>query len=300
MAEPGKKKPSLWQKLRNKYRLVVLNDETFEEKASFKLTRFNLYSLVAALLILNFAIVLLLVAFTPLKRYIIPGYGDDEFKQMTLEHAAMMEELERKAEIYDLWVSNILNKLNHNIDTSAYYDVSGGANPYDSIDLDYVPPEDLALREQIENEMRFQVNAGYSGVPVIEKESVPLEQLDMMAPLRGLNIYVTSGFDLEKEHFGLDIVAPKESAVKAIMDGTVISSGFSNETGHVLVLQHDHNLVSMYKHNSSLLKKVGNFVKAGDAIAIIGNSGENQNGPHLHFELWHEGQPVDPQHYINF
>lgn len=300
MAAPGKKKPSLWQKLSNKYRLVVLNDETFEEKASFKLTRFNLYSLVAALLILYFVIVLLLVAFTPLKRYIIPGYGDDEFKQMTLEHAAMMEELERKAEIYDLWVSNILNKLNHNIDTSAQYDVSGQTNPYDSIDLNYVPPEDLALREQIESEMQFAISPGYSGVPVIEKESVPLEQLDLMAPLRGLNIYVTSGFDLEKEHFGLDIVAPKGSAVKAIMDGTVISSGFSNETGYVLVIQHDHNLVSMYKHNSSLLKKVGNFVKAGDAIAIIGNSGENQNGPHLHFELWHEGQPVDPQHYINF
>ncbi len=300
MAAPGQNKQTLLDKLKNKYRLVVLNDETFEEKASFKLTRFNLYSLVAATLIFNFAIVLLLVAFTPLKRYIIPGYGDDEFKQQTQEHAAMVRELEQKVAIYDEWVNNILAKLNNQIDTTANYDVNPNNNSYDSIDLNFVPEVDLALRQEIENQMSFMIEEGYVPGTYIEKAEVPLEQIDLMAPLRGISIYVTSEFEPEKEHFGLDIVAPKDSPIKAMRDGMVIYSGYSNETGYVIAVQHDHDLVSLYKHNSSLLKKVGNFVKAGDAIAVIGNSGGTQNGPHLHFEIWHDGQPVDPQNYINF
>jgi murein DD-endopeptidase MepM/ murein hydrolase activator NlpD len=126
---------------------------------------------------------------------------------------------------------------------------------------------------------------------------IPLEQLFFMPPVAG---EVTSGFDFKKDHYGIDIAAPKNTAVKSAADGVVISAGYTVETGYSIAIQHPNNVVTMYKHNSVLLKRAGSAVKAGEAIAIIGNSGENTSGPHLHFELWYKGRAVDPSDYINF
>jgi murein DD-endopeptidase MepM/ murein hydrolase activator NlpD len=117
------------------------------------------------------------------------------------------------------------------------------------------------------------------------------------SPLKGL---VTNSFDMKEEHYGIDITAQENEAIKATLDGTVIMSAWTSETGYVIQIQHENNLVSVYKHNSALMKKVGQYVKAGEVVAIIGNSGELTSGTHLHFELWYNGNPIDPQEYMVF
>jgi len=136
-----------------------------------------------------------------------------------------------------------------------------------------------------------------AGVGNVGVRDVPLEQISFMPPVSG---DVTSSFDLQKNHFGVDISAAKNTAVKAAANGVVISSGYTVETGYSIAIQHPNNVVTMYKHNSVLLKETGSAVKAGEAIAIIGNSGESTSGPHLHFEVWYKGRPANPVDYINF
>ena len=144
------------------------------------------------------------------------------------------------------------------------------------------------LREYVEREDSYSLTD--------DKENIS-KQIYFFAPLKGT---ITNEFDPSKEHFGIDVVAPKDEAIKATLDGTVVFAEWTVETGYVIQLQHANNIVSNYKHNSVLLKKVGDEVKAGDVIAIIGNSGELSSGPHLHFELWKEGKPINPKEFINF
>ena len=124
-----------------------------------------------------------------------------------------------------------------------------------------------------------------------------MTNLNLFPPVKG---YITQKYEPNKDHYGIDIVAKDKESVKSALDGTVIMADWTSETGYVIAVQHQYNLVSFYKHNSVLLKKVGNFVKAGDAIAIIGNSGEMSSGPHLHFELWKDGVPINPELYMVF
>jgi murein DD-endopeptidase MepM/ murein hydrolase activator NlpD len=130
-----------------------------------------------------------------------------------------------------------------------------------------------------------------------KRTRMDLSQINFFPPLKG---YVTAGFSSSEEHYGIDVVAPQDEPIKTILDGHVMLASWTLETGYVIGIQHDHNLVSFYKHNSVLLKKTGNFVKAGDAIAMQGSSGELTTGPHLHFELWHDGVALNPEDYIIF
>jgi murein DD-endopeptidase MepM/ murein hydrolase activator NlpD len=115
-----------------------------------------------------------------------------------------------------------------------------------------------------------------------------------------VNGIVTNSFKGSENHFGTDIVAGPNEVVKATLDGTIILSTWTIETGNVVQIQHDNDLISVYKHNAEILKNMGKRVKAGEPIAIIGNSGELTTGPHLHFELWYKGKPVNPEEYITF
>ena len=287
----SKKKKRFLDKLRNRYRLVILDDQSFEEKASFRLTRFNVYVLFSTVLVLTVIAIFSLVVFTPLKEY-IPGYGDVHLRKDIVEMELRSDSLHRVVQQQELWITNIRNILMGNIDTSAKT-ASGQPAYYDTINLEHVPEEDLRLREEIEREQNYSLS--FSGLQ--KKGEVALSQLNFFPPLAG---YITSDFNPQEDHFGIDIVAAEGAPIKNVMDGYVILSTWTLETGHVIGIQHEYNLVSFYKHNSVLLKKTGNFVKAGDAIAIIGSSGELTTGPHLHFELWHEGSPVNPEDYIVF
>ena len=147
------------------------------------------------------------------------------------------------------------------------------------------------FRKAIEREGRFDVFS-----ETIEKPS-ELINIAFYAPLKGL---ISDSFNLQNEHFGVDVLAAENKAIKASLGGTVVFSDWTSETGYSIAIQHDNNLISFYKHNSVLLKKTGELVKAGDVIAIIGNSGEFSSGPHLHFEMWHKGKAIDPEHHILF
>ncbi|MBK8491772.1 MAG: M23 family metallopeptidase [Saprospirales bacterium] len=156
--------------------------------------------------------------------------------------------------------------------------------------------EDEMLRQEVEMD-EIRAIGQTEDLRTQRVAEVPLEQLYFTPPLTG---EISAGFMLDKKHFGVDILAPRNTPVKAVMDGWVIASDWTLETGNTIGIQHDNNLISFYKHNSALLKEIGSYVKAGEAVAIIGNSGTLSDGPHLHFELWHKGVPVDPDQYINF
>ena len=286
-----KKKRKFKEKLTNKYRLVILNDETFEERASFRLSRFNVYVISSTLVLVLIAIMFFIIIFTPLKEY-IPGYGDVNLRKDLVSLKLKSDSLGTIASQQEMWIMNIKNILEGNIDTSAI-GLEDRSVQYDTIRLDRIPEEDARLREEMEREDNYALIFSSK----INPGKISLANISLFPPVKG---YITSGFAVENDHYGIDIVAPDEEPVKAILDGTVIVSSWTLETGYIIGIQHEYNLVSFYKHNSILLKKVGNFVKAGDAIAIIGSSGELTTGPHLHFEIWLNGIPVNPEDYIVF
>jgi murein DD-endopeptidase MepM/ murein hydrolase activator NlpD len=171
-------------------------------------------------------------------------------------------------------------------------------NPSDTLphDVDRIPEDEQLRSEVAMGTFTTDPKANQAPLSSLSRD-IPLEQLFFIPPVSG---DVTAKYDLKKNHFGLDVSAPKNTAVKVVSDGSVISAGYTVETGYSIAVQHPNNVVTIYKHNSVLLRREGDLVKAGEAIAIIGNSGENSSGPHLHFELWHKGRAVDPELYINF
>ena len=288
------KKNTTLDRLKHKYRLVILNDDTLEEKFSYRLSELNIYIGLSTLLVVLVALTVFIIVITPLKEY-IPGYGDTSMRRHVFQVAESTDSLETvilKQQAYITNIQSLLAGENGTMGQSKSEEEETKGSYADSVDLGKISQEELALREEVEQQDNYDLLGG------IEAEQYFSNSMEMyfFAPIKG---YVSDGFDTEKEHFGIDIVAPENEAIKAIGDGIVVLSDWTLETGHVLAIQHHNNLISFYKHNSVLLKKVGNFVKAGDAIAIIGDSGEGSTGPHLHFELWHNQTPVDPLKYIN-
>ncbi|MDX5325827.1 MAG: M23 family metallopeptidase [Bacteroidota bacterium] len=282
-----KKSKKAITKLKNKYRLVVLNDETFEEKITFKLSRLNVFVAVMLGAILLIGSTILLIAFTPLREY-IPGYASTDLRRKALELTLRTDSLERQLAFNEQYVSNIKNILSGNpVDPVVHNEQQTGSVEPQDIEFESTQDEAI-LRQFVEEEDRFNLpNRG----------SEPLANTAFFTPLKGL---VTNAFDQDQNHVGVDITAKPNSPVKSCLEGTVILAEWTAETGYVMMIQHDHDLVSVYKHNSALLKKQGDLVRAGEAIAIIGNSGNHTTGPHLHFELWHQGLAVNPQEYISF
>jgi murein DD-endopeptidase MepM/ murein hydrolase activator NlpD len=294
------------EKLRDKYRLVVMNDETFEEVSSFRLTPLNVYVLVSSLVVLTAILVSLLIVYTPLKRY-IPGYGDFQRDSEVAALRARKAELEAEVRGQTLMLDNIRKISTGDLESMTKEAVEKQQNQQsenasaDSVNRENVGrvPEDEALRSAVASgSFTTATSPASSNRPVtLGLPDVPLEQLFFVPSVSG---DITAPFDPTKDHYGLDVAAPRNTAVKAAADGVVISAGYTVETGYSIAIQHPNNVVTMYKHNSVLLKKAGSSIKAGEAIAIIGNTGENTTGPHLHFELWYKGRPVNPADYINF
>ncbi len=293
---------SLMEKLRDKYRLVIMNEETFEEITSVKLTPLSVYVAVSSLVVGTAILVTMLIIWTPLKRY-IPGYGDFQRDAEIAELTSKVGSLEEEIEASRRYTDNIRNILNGNMEPMSKEAAEKQGIPESKIDsirpedVDRIP-EDEQLRAGVaKGTFNNDPSIATAGLGAIIPRDVPLSQLFFMPPVSG---EITSIFDLQKNHFGVDVSAPKNTAVKTAADGVVISAGYTVETGYSLAIQHPNNVVTMYKHNSVLLKTTGANVKAGEAIALIGNSGENTSGPHLHFELWYKGRPVNPVDYINF
>jgi murein DD-endopeptidase MepM/ murein hydrolase activator NlpD len=286
------RRKQLIRKLKSKYRLVVMNDATFDESFSAFLTPLNVIAGVAFLFISIAVIVLSIVVLTPLKEY-IPGYSDSQTRIRALNSTVKVDSLERAQAVYSSYFENIQRILNGEVETdTSKMALGGGSEQYDDLDFS-ASPQDSLLRQEIESEERYALSSESQSV----SESLGLPGTLLFPPIIGT---ITSDFDLKVGHYGIDVAAKEGETVKAILDGTVVMSSFTSDGGNVIQIQHANNLVSVYKHNSVLLKKVGDRIEAGDSIAIIGNSGELTDGPHLHFELWYNGTPLNPRDYIAF
>jgi murein DD-endopeptidase MepM/ murein hydrolase activator NlpD len=292
MAEPKvRKRKQVLKKLRSKYRLVLINDANFAERFSIRLSRMNVILLFLGLFTVHGLFVSALIVLTPLKRF-IPGYTDQAMKFNAYRSALMADSLQLALSDRDLYIANLGRVLRGEL-------AADSANIFQRVSA---PPsaselasglEDSLMRERVRSEAAYDLD-GTAGGAANERG---LTGMFFFPPIRGV---VTSAYERTDGHFGIDIVTKKDEAVKATLDGTVVLASWTSDGGHVLQVQHRNDLVSVYKHNSVLLKKVGDKVRAGEAIAIVGDSGELTTGPHLHFELWLNGEPIDPQAYMVF
>jgi murein DD-endopeptidase MepM/ murein hydrolase activator NlpD len=282
-------KPKKFQRLKHKYRLVILNEDSFEEKMSLRLSQLNVFVVVGLSSFVLIALVILLIAFTPLREF-IPGYANINVRKEGIRNTLRTDSLAIAIAEKDLYIENLKHIIQGEpieFDDKVVVDTSVN---YQGITNNPVS-EDSLLRDMIETEEKYNLFSSAGSTPG------NISSFIFFSPLKGT---VTNRFNTKKQHFGVDVVAPKNEIIKATLDGTVIFAGWTSETGYVIQLQHDNNLVSIYKHNSVLHKKEGAHIKAGEAIAIVGNSGELSTGPHLHFELWYNGIPINPEDYMMF
>lgn len=288
MTEEKENKKNFLQRLRHRYRLVVMNDDTFEENFSLRLTPLGLVILLGSVTIVMVMLVTSLIAFTPLREY-IPGYADVGMRRELINLTLRSDSLEQSLIEQNMFNENISNVLKGNIkaDTSK---TRPETKEYTKLKL-YASPKEAALKQSIESQDKYSLAYG------VESNKNGISNFFFFTPIKGV---VSEQFKSKEQHYGVDIVGPENEPIKATLDGTVVLATWSSETGYTITVQHSNNLISVYKHNSVLLKKVGDYVKAGEPIAIIGNSGEQTTGPHLHFELWYNGSAIDPQGYMVF
>ncbi len=287
MAKNDKKKRN-W---RDKYRFSVSNDTTFEEVWRVRITKYNAFLLITAIVLFIITATTCLIAFTNLREF-IPGYPDVTMRRNILMSAIRLDSLDRELALRDKYFAN-LNAIISGNEPVDLYSVQDTSGDYKSINFRN-SPEDSALRAKVETEEKFNLTLG----PTSTESVTSLAGLHFFPPVKGI---ISARYDLRTKHYGTDIVTKPKSTVSAVLDGTVILTGWTMETGFVIQIQHPNNIVSVYKHNASLLKETGDLVRAGEPVSIIGDSGElYTSGPHLHFELWYKGTPLDPEKHIIF
>jgi len=275
------------QKMRNKYRLILYNDTTFHTSWSTQITRIKFFfigGLIALFLVFLTAFV---IVYTPVNRF-IPGFYTPNIRKMIVKNAVMVDSLEDEINMRDEYLENIKSVIKGEVpddadysrDTMAYL-VKPEFQTYDSI-------HDSIFKQKLLEE---KINLS------VQKKPSELFQIHFFTPLKGM---ISQKFDRVTNHLAVDIVGLPDSRISAILPGTVIFSGWTTDAGYVICIQHQYNLLSVYKHNSQLLKEEGDHVEAGEVVALMGNTGELTTGPHLHFELWYKGIPLDPEKYLDF
>ncbi|MBC7412583.1 MAG: M23 family metallopeptidase [Bacteroidia bacterium] len=289
--QPKNRINKLLQRLKIKHRLVLMNDDTYEEKFSASLTPLNVFVVGVSGVFLLIFLTTYLIAFTNLKEY-IPGYSNDvTIRRKLMNVNTRLDSLQEVMTLKDEYLNNILQVAQGTVKRDANDYKRDSAKNYEGIKLS-ANADDAKLRKELEsNENNYSLNVGSDVV------TNDLKELLFFKPLAGI---VTDKYKSTHNHYGIDIVAQKNEAVKATLSGTVLIANWTLETGYVIQLQHSNDIISVYKHNATLLKKVGDKVKVGEAIAIVGNSGEHSTGPHLHFEIWRKGEALNPAKYISF
>lgn len=274
-------------KLLNKYRLVVLNEDTFEERFTFKINRLNVF---VFSIIFTFTLILatsILIAFTPLREY-IPGYSSVTLKKNAAQLAYKTDSLQQVIKINELYFSSIKKVLKGDVSSVNFNKdsiIEAAKIDLTVIDIN-TSKEDSLLREKVSLEDKYN--------PLINNSEI---NFVLFPPVKGT---ISQDFNAKEKHYAIDVVTSKDAPVKSAADGTVIFSEWTTQTGYVIIIEHSNNLISVYKHNSQLTKEQGSLVKAGEVIATAGNTGELSTGPHLHFELWSDGYPIDPTNFIDF
>jgi murein DD-endopeptidase MepM/ murein hydrolase activator NlpD len=271
-----------------------MNEETLEERFTFRLSRMNVFVALGTLTIILIFLTTILIAFTSLKEY-IPGYTNVGLQKRLYELQIKTDSIEKSLQRRDKFIENLRNIISGKDLSTDVPLPKDTANKYSNIRI-RKSSEDSLMRVEIENQGKYNLYKIENSEAAFSRNS-PIGSVLFFSPLKGV---ITSGFNPAIQHYGVDVVSKQNEAIKSVLDGTVIFSSWTLETGYVIAIQHQQNIISVYKHNSALLKKEGEFVRAGDPIAIIGQSGELTTGPHLHFELWNDGYPVDPKVYITF
>lgn len=287
---PGK---LLMRRLKSKFRLNIINESTFEEKFTYSLTPMNVLIMFGSLLFIFGFLIYLLVAYTPLRNYVIPDYASAELRADAYYARYVADSLLEESKKHQKYFTNLQMILNgQNPDVSSADTLQQKETQSDSPDSlnNEISMLDSALRDKVVNLDRYGISLG------VDRDVVAKGAL-MFPPVNGP---ISSSFNPKEGHYGIDIVAPEDDPVKAVLDGTVIVAVFTSEDGNIIQIQHANNIVSVYKHNSALLRRQGDQVRAGESIAFIGDSGDHSEGPHLHFEIWESGVPVNPADYISF
>ena len=288
MTAKKKGKKRLARKLLHKYRLVILNEDTFEERFAIKLTRLNVFVIVSLLTIMLIIGTTMLIAYTPLREY-IPGYSSTSLKKKATELNYKTDSLQQVIVANEKYLESIKRVLTGDIAAiEMNKDSIINAAELDITEEDLTPSkEDLRLRERVDKEDKYSLfESATSKVNFV-----------LFPPASGA---ISEGYNIDEKHFAVDIVLTKDTPIKATADGTVILAEWTTQTGYVVIIDHGNGLISAYKHNASLTKSQGDLVKSGEVIAISGNTGELTTGPHLHFELWNDGYPIDPTTFIDF
>lgn len=281
------KKKKIKQKLLSKYRLVILNDDTFEEKISFNLTRLNVFVLTGFSIIALIALTTVLIAFTPLREY-IPGYSSTKLKNDALILTKKSDSLEATLQTNQKQLNSIRKVLIGNVFPDDIVQRAKKEVGDDEVFVSVpVSAADSLLRNKVAREDKYN----------LQESDSKKENFVLFPPVKG---NISEGFNQEKKHFAVDIVVAEGTAVKSVADGRVIFAEWTAETGYVVIIEHANNLLSVYKHNSSINKSQGDYVKSGEVISFSGATGELTTGPHLHFELWSEGYALNPTNFIAF
>ena len=283
----NKPRTKVFQFLLQRYRIVIIADNSLEERMSIRFSILKFFALISCVLAIVVFVTLFIVTNSSLSQY-IPGRSKDDVLQSLIDLNVQADSLQASLNQRDAYLNNIESVLSGN---DSFLISNNNLSAEAAIALEKISfeasREDSILRFVVENEERGLLN-------YVKKDD---DNFVFFPPVIG---YISDTFNFQKKHFAVDLVAKKNSKVSSVLAGTVIVSDWSSEVGYFIGIQHKDNYISFYKHNSSLLKKVGDYVSAGENIAVIGNSGEFSTGPHLHFELWHNGSPVNPLDYIKF
>tara|TARA_A100001015_G_scaffold277323_1_gene336424 strand:+ start:183 stop:1040 length:858 start_codon:yes stop_codon:yes gene_type:complete len=284
---PKKKKHTLIDKLSERFHILLVNEKTLEKRKLFSSSSINLVasSLFAFLLLLSTSFILIYI--TPLKEY-FRGYTSIELRENAVENSMKLDSLESLYISQSKYIKSLKDLLSGNISFEDLDQITENTES-NSLELEIIKTnlDDSLLRALVDEEDKYNA---------FDLEGERFTTV-LFPPVKG---GLSSGFDYESKHYGVDIAMPENSPVHSISEGIVVFAEWTSETGFVIILEHLNGLTSIYKHNSSIIKTQGDRIETGEIIAFTGNTGSLTTGPHLHFELWYRGEPVDPESYIEF
>ena len=283
-----KQNKTFLKRIFNDYKVVVSSEDTFEEKLSFKANKINAFIIMLLYSIILIAFTISIVFFTQL-REMVPGYSSSDLLNRAIYLTKKTDSLEQQIALNNKFYKSIEDVLSGNVDEFVSRDELSIDSNLINPDIFTISPnlQDSILRQYVENEDKFNLT----------NNELVIENKMFFSPIKG---EITQSFNFNENHFAIDIAADIGTPVKSILDGKIIFSEWSLETGYVVVIDHGENIISVYKHNSKTLKEQNDFVQAGEVIAYSGNQGNLSSGPHLHFELWKNGTPIDPEPLLNF
>lgn len=282
------KRQLIKKRLFTKNRLVILNEDTFEEIFSFRLNLMNVFVAITTISIVMIALTTYIIAFTPLREY-IPGYASTKLKREATQNAIKSDSLQKIIDENSIYLASIKRVLTGDLDhTKLSRDSIVPAEKAELSEEEMKPSDaDLKLREEVAKEDKYN----------IFETARPKVSLVLFAPVKG---HITENYNAKAKHFAVDVAVAKDTPIKAVAAGTVILADWTPTNGNVIVLRHNDGILSVYKHAASLTKDQGDIVKSGEVIALAGTTGTQSTGVHLHFELWKDGYPINPTQFISF